>query len=82
MVSRNIILRTQKETMDFVSLVERYPYSVDISAGHSTMNAKSILGMLAMGLNRVMRMDIHAEKADDLLEAVSRFECQEFGKAV
>lgn len=59
MISRSIILRNQKETIDFVCMVERYPYSVDISEGHRTMNAKSILGMLAMGFNCVMKMDVH-----------------------
>lgn len=82
MVSRKIILRNQKEAMEFISLVERYPYSVDMSTDHCKMNAKSILGMLAIGLNRVMRMDVHAENADDLLEDVSKFMCQEFGKVV
>lgn len=82
MVSRKVILRNQKEIMEFISLVERYPYSVDISTDHSTMNAKSLLGMLAMGLNRVMRMDIYADNADDLLRDVNKFVCTEFGKAV
>lgn len=82
MVSRKVILRNQKEIMEFISLVERYPYSVDISTDHSTMNAKSLLGMLAMGLNRVIRMDIYADNADDLLRDVNKFVCTEFGKAV
>lgn len=46
------------------------------------MNAKSLLGMLAMGLNREMRMDIYADNADDLLRDVNKFVCTEFGKAV
>lgn len=78
MVSRNIILKNQKETIEFVSIVEQYPYSVTICAGHCTMNAKSILGMLAMGFHRIMKMDIHAETADDLLEAVDKFVCREY----
>jgi len=82
MVSRKVILRNQKEIMEFISLVERYSYSVDISTDHCTMNAKSLLGMLAMGLNRVMRMDIYADNADDLLRDVNKFVCTEFGKAV
>lgn len=82
MVSRKVILRNQKEIMEFISLVERYPYSVDISTDHCIMNAKSLLGMLAMGLNRVMRMDIYADNADDLLRDVNKFVCTEFGKAV
>lgn len=82
MISRNIILRSQKEVMEFVDIVVQYPYTVEVSLGSETMDAKSVLGMLALGFNRVMNMDIHAEEAQDLLEAVSRFLCTQFGQAV
>lgn len=44
------------------------------------MNAKSILGMLAMGFNHVMKMNIYAENADDLIQAVNKFLLAEFEK--
>ena len=62
MISRNIILRSQKEVMEFVDIVAQYPYTVEVSLGSETMDAKSVLGMLALGFNRVMNMDIHAEE--------------------
>lgn len=82
MISRNIILKSQKEVMEFVDIVTQYPYTVEVSLGSETMDAKSVLGMLALGFNRVMNMDIHAGAAQDLLEAVSRFLCTQFGQAV
>jgi phosphotransferase system HPr-like phosphotransfer protein len=82
MISRNVILRDQKEVMEFVDTVERYPYAVEVSLGRETMDAKSVLGMLALGFNRVMNLNIQADDAEDLLEAVSRFLCTQFGQAV
>lgn len=82
MISRNIILKSQKEVMEFVDIVTQYPYTVEVSLGSETMDAKSVLGMLALGFNRVMDMNIQAEDAQDLLEAVSRFLCTQFGQAV
>lgn len=82
MISRNIILRSQKEITEFVDIVAEYPYSVEVSLGKDKMDGKSILGMLALGSNRVMQMDIQAESADDLLEAVRKFICTRFGQAV
>ena len=81
MISRNIILRSQKEIMEFVDIATQYPYSIEVSLGKETMDAKSVLGMLALGSNRVMQMNIQSENADDLLEAVSRFLCKQFGQA-
>ncbi|MDE7415972.1 MAG: HPr family phosphocarrier protein [Lachnospiraceae bacterium] len=82
MISRNIILRNQKEIAQFVDIVTEYPYDIEVSLGKDKMNGKSILGMLALGFNRVMQMNIQAESADDLLEAVSKFMCTQFGQAV
>lgn len=82
MITRNVIMRNQKDVMEFVHIVEQYPYTVDVSLGGETMNAKSVLGMLALGFNRVMKMDIQADSADDLLGAVGRFVCTQFGQAV
>lgn len=82
MISRNIILRSQKEIMEFVDIAAQYPYDVEVSLGRDTMDAKSVLGMLALGSNRVMQMNIQSENAEDLLEAVSKFLCTQFGQAV
>lgn len=82
MISRNIILRSQKEIMEFVDIVAQYPYDVEVSLGRDTMDAKSVLGMLALGSNRVMQMNIQSENAEDLLEAVSKYLCTQFGQAV
>lgn len=82
MISKNIILRNQKDVMEFVDIVAQYSYTVEVSLGRETMDAKSVLGMLALGFNRVMNMNIQDNDAQDLLEAVSRFLCTQFGQAV
>ena len=82
MISKNIILKNQKQVMEFVDTVVQYPYAVEVSLGRVTMDAKSVLGMLALGFNRVMSMNIQADNADDLLDAVSQFLCTQFGQAV
>ena len=82
MISKNIILKNQKQVMEFVDTVVQYPYAVEVSLGRKTMDAKSVLGMLALGFNRVMSMNIQADNADDLLDAVSQFLCTQFGQAV
>lgn len=58
MISKNIILRDQKQVMEFVDTVVQFPYAVEVSLGRETMDAKSVLGMLALGFNRVLNMNI------------------------
>lgn len=73
MISRNIFLSEVDDVMEFVHQTEQCSYDIDISVGDSVINAKSILGMLSKGFNRIMRMNIHAERADELLEKIGRF---------
>lgn len=73
MISKNIYLTDIEDAMEFVSRTEKYSYEIDIYIGESVINAKSLLGMLGKGLQRMMRMDIHAERADELLEEIGRF---------
>lgn len=73
MISRNIFLTDIDEVMEFVNQVEQCSYDVDIAVDDSVINAKSVLGMLSKGFRRMMRMNIHADHADELLEKIGRF---------
>lgn len=73
MISKKIYLTDIEDVMEFVSQAEKYSYEIDISVDESVINAKSLLGMLSKGFRRMMRMDIHAERADELLEKIGRF---------
>lgn len=68
MISKNIFLTDIDEVMEFVNHVEQCSYDVDIAVDDSVINAKSVLGMLSKGFRRMMRMDIHADHAEELLE--------------
>ena len=72
MISKNIFLTDIDEVMEFVNHVEQCSYDVDIAVDNSVINAKSVLGMLSKGFRRMMRMDIHADHAEELLEKIGR----------
>ncbi|MDE6985031.1 MAG: HPr family phosphocarrier protein [Lachnospiraceae bacterium] len=73
MISRNVILTDVEDLMEFVHQAEKCSYNIDIAVDDSVINAKSLLGMLGKGFHRIMRMDIHADRADELLEKIGRF---------
>ncbi|MBP3427534.1 MAG: HPr family phosphocarrier protein [Clostridia bacterium] len=52
---------------DFVSLVNRFPYDMDLRSGRYVVDAKSILGIFSIDLSRPIRMDIYSDDCDDLL---------------
>ena len=58
---------------NFVSLVNRYPYDMDLRSGRYVVDAKSILGIFSIDLSRPIRMDIYSDDCDDLLKALDGY---------
>lgn len=69
MITKNIRFNSVAEAVDFVNTASRQPYNVDLSRGIYNVDAKSILGVLALGLGQIIRMDIHADEKDYTSEA-------------
>ena len=58
---------------NFVSLVNRYPYDMDLRSGRYVVDAKSILGIFSIDLSRPIRMDIYSDDCDDLINALEGY---------
>ena len=52
---------------NFVRLVNRYPYDMDLRSGRYVVDAKSILGIFSIDLARPITMTIYSDDCDDLL---------------
>ena len=74
MKSVNIRLTMMTDNVkNFVSLVNRYPYDMDLRSGRYVVDAKSSLGIFSIDLSRPIRMDIYSDDCDDLLEALTPY---------
>ena len=58
---------------NFVSLVNRFPFDMDLRSGRYVVDAKSILGIFSIDLSRPIRMDIYSDDCDDLLKALEGY---------
>ncbi len=65
---------------NFVSLVNRFPYDMDLRSGRYVVDAKSILGIFSIDLSRPIRMDIYSDDCDDLLEALGDYVVKDDGE--
>ena len=62
MKSVNIRLTMMTDNVkNFVSLVNRYPYDMDLRSGRYVVDAKSILGIFSLDLSKPIDLNIHAE---------------------
>lgn len=72
----NILLGTINDVKDFVSIVNRYDFDVDLVSGRYAVDAKSIMGIFSLDLSKPIRVDIHAESASEFLAAIERFKAE------
>ena len=69
-----IRLSLAENVKSFVNIVSRFDYEMDLQSGRHVVDAKSILGIFSLDLSKPVKLIIHAENCDDLLEAVKPFE--------
>ena len=58
---------------NFVSLVNRYPYDMDLRSGRYVVDAKSILGIFSIDLSKPIRMTIYSDECDNLLRELDDY---------
>ena len=74
MKSVNIRLTMMTDNVkNFVSLVNRYPYDMDLRSGRYVVDAKSILGIFSLDLSKPITMEIYTDSCDDLLNDIKPF---------
>ena len=55
------------QVKDFVNLLSKYPYEMDLISGRYTIDAKSLLGIYSLDLSKPLTLVIYAEECDELL---------------
>ncbi len=68
-----IIMKTQtfeinlssiNDVKDFVNLVNRYDFDVDLASGRYVVDAKSIMGIFSLDLSKPITINVHDDSDD------------------
>lgn len=68
MTQVKIRLQQVDQVKDFVNLLSRYPYEIDLVSGRYTFDAKSLLGIYSLDLSNPLTLVIYSEDCGELLE--------------
>lgn len=66
MKQMKVSLQSPKEVLDFVNRVTKYPCDMDMKKGHILIDAKSILGVISLGMGSVVELLVYDEDCDSL----------------
>lgn len=68
-----IKFETPEDIQKFVNIVTNYPFEMDLIRGKFIVDAKSLLGILNLGVNNEITLNIHSDVCDDLKKEISQY---------
>ncbi|MDR2931547.1 MAG: HPr family phosphocarrier protein [Oscillospiraceae bacterium] len=73
MKSVNVLLGTINDVKEFVNVVTRFDFEVDLISGRYAVDAKSIMGIFSLDLSKPIKVDIHCDDCAEFLAAIDKF---------
>ncbi|MBE6840762.1 MAG: HPr family phosphocarrier protein [Ruminococcus sp.] len=73
MTKTTVALQAINDVKDFVNIVMRYDFDIDLVSGRYAIDAKSIMGIFSLDLSKPIELNAHTDNADDFLKAIDKF---------
>lgn len=74
-MEKTICLKTISDVKQFVDIVSKCTYDIELVNEKYVIDAKSILGIFSLDLSKPIKMVIHSKECNELLEELSKFIC-------
>ncbi|MEN8904822.1 MAG: HPr family phosphocarrier protein [Clostridiales bacterium] len=66
----NILLKSINDVKDFVNIVNKYDFDVDLTSERYVVDAKSIMGIFSLDLSKPIKMQIHSDDCNSFLDEI------------
>ncbi len=60
----NIVLSSINDVKNFVNIVNKYDFEVDLTSGRYVVDAKSIMGIFSLDLSKPIKVEVHEDNCD------------------
>ena len=68
----NVTFRNPEEILSFLNTAEKYDITMDMKRGRLIVDAKSLLGLMNLGLNNVAELRVYGD-VSQLRQEISRY---------
>ena len=69
----NLMLSSINDVKDFVNIVAKYDFDVDLTSGRYVVDAKSIMGIFSLNLSKPIKVEVNSDDCDKFMDEVARF---------
>lgn len=73
MKSVNVSLFSNTDVKDFVNIVGKYDFDIDLVSGRYVVDAKSIMGIFSLDLTKPIEVQFHTDNADEIIEELKPY---------
>ena len=73
MSEMKLTFKTPDEIVEFVNTVSKYEFDVDVRRGRVVVDAKSLLGIMQLGLNSRQDLKIHSGNWEELRRKLVKY---------
>lgn len=73
MVTYKISLAAINDVKDFVNMVMRYDFDVDLISGRYAVDAKSIMGIFSLDLSKPIELKAHTDERGDFAKDIEKY---------
>lgn len=73
MSNMKVTFKHPDEILDFVNTVSKYNFDMDMRKGHVVVDAKSLLGIMYLGLNSEIELKMYTDDCEDLREKIEKY---------
>lgn len=74
MKSIQISLQMASSVKEFVNIVQKYAFEIDLRSDRYVVDAKSILGIFSLDLSKPINVEIHSDNCQALIEELKPFQ--------
>ena len=74
MKSIQISLQMASSVKEFVNIVQKYAFEIDLRCDRYVVDAKSILGIFSLELSKPINVEIHSDDCEELIKELKPFQ--------
>ncbi|HIW57122.1 MAG TPA: HPr family phosphocarrier protein [Firmicutes bacterium] len=68
-----VLLGSINDVKNFVNIVTKYDYDVDLISGRYVVDAKSIMGIFSLDLTQPIDVEIHSDDCDAFVDEIKPY---------
>lgn len=68
-----LMLGSINDVKDFVNIVSKYDFDVDLTSGRYVVDAKSIMGIFSLDLSKPIKVEVRSEDCDEFIDELKKF---------